>query len=117
MNTELKNTIANAAVKLGLRAMCDADTVTPDLFMQVARQYQRIYGFVPTSWQPAVQRAESLASRFIVALIEEGHNPEDLALMSLVQLRDLYQDECIPVEDSVTITATASGGVSRKIAA
>lgn len=116
MNTHLKNAIAYSAVKLGLRIQCTAESVDRQLFADVVSKYRSIYGYIPIEWTEYMEvyvKETSAAARYIMALVEEDYCPEELALMALPELRDLYHSVCIETTRTV-VTATASGGTSVK---
>ena len=48
------------------------------------------------------------------SLVQEGHEEAELLSMSLPELRDLYEDECVPAVEITIVTVTAAGGLSRK---
>lgn len=60
MSNDISTTIAHAAVKLRLRAVCDDDAVSDELFLEVAKQYYNQYGYLPVSW---VAHIESFISQ------------------------------------------------------
>jgi hypothetical protein len=53
-------------------------------------------------------------AHFVIALIKEGYSGEELAVMSLPEVRDLYEEECVPHSEVTVVTATANGGMSIK---
>ena len=112
MNTLIKETIANAAVILKLRVQCTPDDVTDTLALEVIGTYKDQYNVIPTLWVSYMR--ESLACRYVMALIEVGYDPSELAHMDICILRGMYEQHCIEDIISTTVTGTANGGVSIK---
>jgi hypothetical protein len=115
MNTLIRETIANAAVILRLRTECTADTVTDELALLVIGTYKDQYNVIPTLWVEYMK--ESLACKYVLALIEEGYDASELAPLKMFVLRNMYEEHCIEKVISTTVTGTANGGVSIKRAA
>lgn len=86
---DIRDSIAVAAHKLRLRVDVSPESVDDTLVREVSREYSAIYGIVPSSWTMYI-RTHSIATKFVMSLIEEGFDPGLLALMSLRELRDLY---------------------------
>jgi hypothetical protein len=117
MNNNIKVSIANAALKLKLRAECTPDSVSRGLLLEVANLYNDTYGYVPESWLSCMQeclRIESISTKYVLALIEEGYSPDELALLAMPDLRDLYEEVCVRTAVTTITTVTSSGGVSVK---
>jgi len=112
MNTLTRETIANAAVILRLRPVCTPDDVNDELALLVIATYKDQYNVIPTLWVEYMR--ESLACKYVLALIEQGYDPADLAVMPMPELRDLYQDFCLKSGVTTIITATPNGGTSVK---
>lgn len=115
MNTLIRETIANAAVILRLRPDCTGADVTDELALLVIGTYKDQYNTIPTLWVEYM--TQSLACKYVLALIEEGYDPSELAVMPMSTLRDLYQDECLDAEVTSITVATANGGTTTKRAA
>jgi hypothetical protein len=60
MNSSLKDSVANAAVKLRVKTECTPDVVTLQLLLDVSRIYKAKYGYVPASWSEYCDRHKHL---------------------------------------------------------
>lgn len=85
----------------------EASEIGNELFMQVAREYVDIHGYLPDAWASHMRMVVA-RGRYIRLLVSEGCSVEDLSDLSLVDLRDMVSAGEY-IEERV---ATPSGGVS-----